>query len=54
MGSPLGLGNILLMITIVHYFAYDSGWQSRIADHMIFFLWTIDLLVVWMLGPRIQ
>ncbi len=49
-GIALGLGNILLMITVAHYAVYESGWQSRASDHMIFFFWTIDLLVVWMLG----
>ena len=53
-GIVLGLGNILLMVTILHYFSFASEHLSRI-DHTDFgcevlMLWSIDLLIVWMLG----
>jgi uncharacterized membrane protein len=51
-GIALGLGNIFLLITIAHYYSQSAEqiffgcWSGR----MVLLLWTLDLLVVWMLG----
>jgi uncharacterized membrane protein len=51
-GIALGLGNTLLLITIAHYYSQSTEhiffghWSGR----MVLLLWTLDLLVVWMVG----
>ncbi|MEC7501971.1 MAG: DUF2339 domain-containing protein, partial [Planctomycetota bacterium] len=53
-GIVLGLGNILLMVTILHYFSFSSEHLSLIDrtdfGYEVLMLWSIDLLIVWMLG----
>ena len=45
-GIALGLGNIMVMVTIFHYF--HTGDEPIPREMLVG--WTLDLLVVWMLG----
>ncbi len=51
-GIVLGLGNIMLMVTILHYFSTHQRlpFDAQFLGREVLMLWSIDLLVVWMLG----